>query len=160
MKKELKSHIDYESKKEFKKSFIDVFPVYDADFPLEEYSPYDASFKCKRKGSDKETGCLVEIKRRKIQSNRFSDSLLEETKYNKMRNLAYRIQKEKGMECIPYYCAMYDDCFYMFRIDKCRVRKGTVTCGKTTDFSDTRRVSKSMVYFDFKEGVRYEYRNK
>ena len=36
MKKELKSHIDYESKKEFKKSFIDVFPVYDADFPLEE----------------------------------------------------------------------------------------------------------------------------
>lgn len=160
MKKELKSHIDYESKKEFKESFIDVFPVYDADFPLEEYSPYDASFKCKRKGSDKETGCLVELKSRRVLSTTYKDTLLEEAKYNKMRDLAYRVQKEKGMECIPYYCAMFDDCFYMFRIDKCKVRRGYVRCPKTTDFGDKRMKTKPVVYFDFKEGVRYEYRNK
>ena len=157
---DLLAHSDYMSKSLFQESFLTCYPAFKVDFPLDVYSTYDLSFNVWTVNSQEEVKCLVELKQRRFESTKHRCTLLEKSKYDRLIELADKMQKEEGIKCIPFYCAQFDDCYYMFNLRRVKFNIGKVNCRKTTDFEDDRIKTKEMIFIDLKEGKRYEYKGK
>lgn len=90
-----------------------------------------------------------EIKQRRCKSTTYSDTMLEKQKYDKLIAC-----KHKGI-----FVALFDDCFYVFDTDKCNVTTGFKMCPATTEWNNN-YVQKEVVYFNFLQGIKFEYNNK
>lgn len=157
MKTDVKDHIDYGSKKLFKEKFLDRFGIDEYYFPDNEFSRYDLAFKTKRLKSGEQIMCLVELKVRRCDSTTYPDTLLEKKKFDIMNELAKQVTVKKGIKCIPFYCAMFNDCYYLFRLDNIKYNVNIISCARTTDFNDKRRRAKEVIYMDFKNVTKYDY---
>lgn len=94
----------------------------------------------------------VEIKDRDtIHSTTYPDSLIEHTKLIALKR-AYQISGYT-----PYYCVFYQDCFYLWdlnKIDLMQVKRDTLKCPKTT-CGDNTYIDKVVYHLPFELGKKY-----
>lgn len=127
------------------------------EFSTDVYSVWDAKIT-----TINNLELFFELKYRRFPYNRYTDTLLDKSKYDRLLDFTINYGKAnignnglRGVCCL--FVPMFDDRLYLFDLSTVKPTFEYRTAPITTDFSNNQMVEKEVCLFDFKDGKEVIY---